>query len=131
MTKLKQFLTGLLIAIIVSGCSSSPLNGPDTSTLNEGDDNPKMSFSPAIPKPCPAVEIGFQLPYATHVRLTVLNCTGYHVRTLVNGVLPAGSHDVSWDKADSDGEKVTEGIYIYELIADFGTQRVIRWITWK
>jgi hypothetical protein len=39
------------------------------------------------------------------------------VRELVSGVLPAGSHSVSWDGGTSGGGRAADGVYFVRLDA--------------
>jgi flagellar hook assembly protein FlgD len=49
------------------------------------------------------------------VTFTVYDLLGRLVRTLVNGVVPAGSHSVRWDGRDSHGMSAGSGMYFYRL----------------
>jgi hypothetical protein len=51
------------------------------------------------------------------VRLAVYSVRGELVRVLVDGVRPAGVHDVLWDGTNTAGASVPSGIYFYELRA--------------
>lgn len=59
--------------------------------------------------------IAFGLPQTSQVRLEVFNILGQSVKTLVNGQLPAGYHNVTWDGKNARGKKVVSGIYFYKL----------------
>jgi flagellar hook assembly protein FlgD len=37
------------------------------------------------------------------------------VKTLVNETIPAGEHSVIWNGRDSNGNRVSSGIYFYKL----------------
>jgi hypothetical protein len=50
-------------------------------------------------------------------RLEVYDVMGRQVRVLSKGVLPAGSHEVMWDRRDSRGVLVPSGVYFYRLTA--------------
>ncbi len=65
----------------------------------------------------PSTTITFQLPERTQVRLVVYNLLGQEVRTLVQGVRPAGRHRVRWDGRDNQGHRVAAGVYLYRLIS--------------
>jgi hypothetical protein len=56
--------------------------------------------------------IRFSLPAATTVTLTVYDVLGHEVRTLAEGQMAAGVHQVSWD-----GSRLASGVYIYRLTA--------------
>jgi len=61
----------------------------------------------------PTTTIGFALPEAAKVTLSVYDISGRQVATLVNGWRNAGSHEVVFD-----GSALASGIYIYRLSAD-------------
>ena len=69
----------------------------------------------------PMTEIGFTLPgmpgQSHRTRLQVFNARGQLVRTLVDGQLGAGSHQVVWDGRDEAGQIVSAGVYLYRLEA--------------
>lgn len=58
----------------------------------------------------PTTNIGFSLPNASHVELTIFNSLGQVVATLVNSEIQAGSHTVKWDAGN-----LSSGIYFYRL----------------
>ena len=66
----------------------------------------------------PDTQIGLALPSDSHVRLNIFNVLGQHVRTLVDGEMPAGYHTVTWDGNDSDGSSVASGVYFYRITAE-------------
>lgn len=49
--------------------------------------------------------------------LTIYNISGQAVRTLVDGMLPAGRNEIIWDGRDDRGNAVAAGVYIYRLTA--------------
>ncbi|MEJ2637423.1 MAG: FlgD immunoglobulin-like domain containing protein [Calditrichia bacterium] len=65
----------------------------------------------------PTTEIGFQLPAEERVELSIFNGLGQKVRTLVNEVMPAGTHKVTWDARDGRGNRLASGMYIYRIKA--------------
>ena len=70
----------------------------------------------------PITSISFSLPQADVVRLTVYNAMGQVVRTLVDGNMQAGVHNVVWDARDDAGRLMGSGIYIYRLTSNQGIQ---------
>jgi flagellar hook assembly protein FlgD len=62
-------------------------------------------------------QFSVELISETHVNLAVYNVAGQKVRTLVDGLLPAGSHTITWDSTNERGEAVSGGIYFYRVIA--------------
>ncbi|MDP3023968.1 MAG: FlgD immunoglobulin-like domain containing protein [candidate division Zixibacteria bacterium] len=65
----------------------------------------------------PTTNISFALPIDSKVSLKIYNVAGQLVRTLVNETMVAGTHTVTWDGINSNGEKVASGIYFYKLNA--------------
>jgi hypothetical protein len=59
--------------------------------------------------------IGFALPRETRATLRVFDVRGRLVRTLVDGALPAGRHDVTWDGRNTQDRPVASGVYFYRL----------------
>lgn len=66
----------------------------------------------------PDTEIGFALPAASQVEITVYNVLGQTVNTLVNDYMEAGTYSVRWDGTNSDGSSVSSGVYFYRIQAD-------------
>jgi hypothetical protein len=62
-----------------------------------------------------ATSIQFSLKDAGTVNLSVYNITGSLVKTIYNGYLAAGSHNLVWDGTNVSGEIVTSGTYFYRL----------------
>jgi hypothetical protein len=78
----------------------------------------KLALEQNQPNPFrPETRISYALPSRSEVELTVYNVGGQAVRTLVNGVKPAGHYDVRWDGRDSAGQRVSAGVYFYRLEA--------------
>ena len=65
----------------------------------------------------PRTVISFELPEEVFVRLVVYNLLGQKVRVLVEEVLGAGVHTVTWDGRDDDGRYVSSGVYVVRLEA--------------
>jgi len=63
----------------------------------------------------PTTSIEFALPEASEVSLEIYNLLGQKVRTLVNGNVPAGYINTSWDGLNQSGNEVSSGTYIYRL----------------
>ncbi len=66
----------------------------------------------------PETVIRFRLPPelgSEHVRMVVLNTRGQTVRTLVDRVMGAGEHQVTWRGRNDAGRQVASGIYLYRL----------------
>jgi hypothetical protein len=61
--------------------------------------------------------IRFGLPSPTTTRLAIFDVSGRHVRDLVNGSLPAGTHVVTWNRDDESGRPVKSGVFYYRMTA--------------
>lgn len=62
-------------------------------------------------------EIGFQIPVAGRVRLTIHDVSGRLVRELADGAYEAGAHTLRWDRNDGQGRPVASGVYYYRMTA--------------
>ena len=77
------------------------------------------SLGPNAPNPFnPSTTIQFALPEATYVRLEIYNVAGQRVRTLIDGLRPAGHHIVQWNGRSEQGQPVASGLYFYRLTTD-------------
>ncbi len=63
----------------------------------------------------PDTHISFTLAKDMHANLSIYNCRGQKVRTLVNGITTTGRHDTAWNGKDDAGRKAASGIYLYRL----------------
>ncbi|KAA3616604.1 MAG: T9SS C-terminal target domain-containing protein [Calditrichaeota bacterium] len=76
----------------------------------------KFALNQNYPNPFnPETEISFQLPVESEVTIKIYNALGQEVRTLVNQVYSAGVHRALWNARDNHNNKVTSGIYIYQI----------------
>ena len=92
-----------------AGCRWRPvpkeISGPEAFSLEQNRPNP---FNPAT-------TIGYVLPSAARVRLTVYDVLGRVVGEPVNGFEGPGYHSVTWN-----AEGVSSGVYFYRLEASAG-----------
>jgi hypothetical protein len=63
----------------------------------------------------PSTSISFRLAESDKVTLVVVNAVGQQVRVLIDKVMPAGTHTITWDGRNSSGSAVASGVYFYEL----------------
>jgi len=63
----------------------------------------------------PETVIEFALPTAGDVSLSVYNVAGQLVKTLINGNMRAGYHQIRWDGRDASDRDVSSGVYFYKL----------------
>lgn len=72
----------------------------------------------------PVTTIRFSLRRETSVKLEIFAVTGRRVKTLVDGITAAGSHELVWDGTDDAARHLGSGLYFYSLEA--GGKRVTR-----
>jgi hypothetical protein len=72
--------------------------------------------------------INYQLAGTGRVRLTIYNIAGQKIKTLENKLQPAGTHSVSWNGYDEQGNKACSGVYFIRLQAgeQIATHRSIK-----
>jgi agmatine deiminase len=69
-----------------------------------------------LPNPFnPETTLSFETPERGNVRLSVYSAAGRRVATLVNSVLDAGPHTVTWRGTDDAGKPVASGVYFFRL----------------
>ncbi len=59
--------------------------------------------------------VSFDLDREQEVRLDLFDVSGRRLALLHEGPLPAGRHDIGWDRRDSRGRRVAAGLYFYRL----------------
>ena len=89
------------IATGVTGGTAPPLN---------------ISVEPNAPNPFnPWTTVGFTLPAAGPVRVTVVDVAGRIVATLLDRNLPVGRHVVKWEGLASHGRTTPSGVYFVRV----------------
>jgi hypothetical protein len=87
------------------------LTGTNTSVNDKNFIPAKFSLDQNYPNPFnPSTKIKYDLPENSFVSLKVYNIIGKEVASLVNSVVPAGSHEVVFDATG-----LNSGIYFYTL----------------
>lgn len=83
------------------------VSAPETFELSQNYPNP---FNPET-------KIRFQLPNAGEVVLKIYDVLGREVRTLVDARKEAGFHELVWDARDNFGQRVSSGVYYYQILS--------------
>jgi hypothetical protein len=79
----------------------------------------KLQLMPCRPNPSSgAVNISYVLPRSGQVSLNVYDICGRKVNTLVQGQKQSGAYNLTWRGNDSQGRKVSAGVYFYQLNYD-------------
>lgn len=91
--------------------SSSPDSPRAPHILAQNYPNP---FNPATLIP---YEIGGMGGSEVNASIAIYDLRGRHVRTLIDGIIPQGAHEVYWDGLDGSGVPVHSGVYLFRLRA--------------
>jgi len=79
----------------------------------------QFSMNPLYPNPFNrSVSIRYDIPLDSKIKLNVFNINGKHINTLFNGRTHAGTHSMSWNGLDKNGNIVSSGTYIVLLQAN-------------
>lgn len=72
-----------------------------------------LAFSAPYPNPTNIpTRMDFALPKETQVQIDAFDIQGRHVRTIIEGIHPAGHNELVWDLKDSVGRRVNAGVYL-------------------
>jgi parallel beta-helix repeat protein len=63
----------------------------------------------------PTTTISYGLKEETNVNITLYNIRGQKVRTLINEIMPAGQHQITWNGKDNSGKQAASGVYFYRM----------------
>jgi uncharacterized repeat protein (TIGR02543 family) len=99
-------ITALFKQIISTSTANDML--PEQTTLGQIYPNP-FSTVTTIP---------FEIKEASHIKVTILNLSGQEVCNLINKHLQPGKYTIPWDGSDTNGTRVTEGIYFCRMESD-------------
>ena len=115
MTKVAGYLESFNKGELTGGCSltkSSATENKKTDQLIPGD----YVLNQNYPNPFnPTTQIAFSMPEASWVTLRIYDSMGRVVKTLLEGMMSEGIHQVTWDATDNSGNKLAGGIYFYRL----------------
>jgi uncharacterized repeat protein (TIGR02543 family) len=83
------------------------------STSNANDVlNLQTTLGQIYPNPFSTVTtIPFEIKEASHIKISIINLLGQEVCTIINKDLQPGEYAIHWDGRDTNGNRVTEGIY--------------------
>jgi len=107
-----------------TGYSVAGVTGPSTVATGVAAAVPgKFALEQNVPNPFnPSTTIRFSVPTAEQVTLSIYAPNGQLVRTLVDGTVQAGVHELVWNGVDQTGRPAASGVYVYRLN---GEQRTI------
>ena len=85
----------------------------------------KIELYPNYPNPFnPETNIRFTLPQETKISLKIFDTLGKEIKTLIEGILPAGEYESHWDGTNDRGEKLPSGVYLITLKSQTFTKTV-------
>jgi hypothetical protein len=62
--------------------------------------------------------IEYMVPTSSKVVISIFNVNGEKVIQLIDKELPAGQYSVTWNGEDREGNKISTGIYFYQMIVE-------------
>jgi len=109
--------TSNILSIHVSGGALAKQNSEQTLAIAVQVPK-KVELNGNFPNPFnPTTTIKFGLPEDAYVQLTIYSMSGQKVRTLLDGQVSKGYHQLIWDGTNESGQPVSGGLYVYELRA--------------
>ena len=91
---------------------------PTTTDVGGTPGGSRVQLLPSVPNPFlsgRSTVIAYELPAPAVVSLSVYSVTGQLTRELVQGSMPAGRHQVTWDGRDRSGRRVSAGVYFVQM----------------
>jgi hypothetical protein len=127
-TQTEHQLTDLLNQTYIVGVSAHYSSNVESEIIevefnpNVSNDNPFIPLVTALngnyPNPFnPQTTISFALAAEDHVKLEIYNVKGQKIKSLIDEVKPAGNYQLIWNGDDERGNKVSSGIYFYQMIS--------------
>jgi len=113
--------------IVITNSGGEPVVIPATLHVATTGTDDRIPQKPVVygnyPNPFrPSTRIAFSIPTTMRVTLQVYSVDGRLVRTLTDAVYDGPDrHAVPWNGKDAAGERVSDGVYFYRLVAD-GTE---------
>jgi hypothetical protein len=107
----KAFADDFLLCLMVESEEGNAVRERNTADLPN-----TFELEQNFPNPFnPDTKIGYSLPMAARVEIAVYDIRGRIIKSLLDGVQPAGSHEIGWDGKNRSGNAVPTGIYFYKM----------------
>jgi len=118
--------------VIVAGAPNDNDNGASAgsayifpgdiqTTVDHSEKNLLFTLGQNFPNPFSGeTKISFNIEEPTFVQITIFDCFGQKIETIINEYLPAGYHKTVWNGTNSNGEKVKSGLYYYQFRTNNG-----------
>ena len=65
----------------------------------------------------PKTQIRFNLPHRNDVNINIYNMLGQKVKVFSMINTPAGTHSITWNAANQNGQPLSAGVYLYQMIS--------------
>jgi endoglucanase len=96
--------------------SKLKLYNDSTTRVDSKDESFDFQLYQNFPNPFnPTTTIEYELPSAGNVKIEVYDLLGSKIKTLVKNYESSGRHSVAWHGITDEGQKVSSGIYFYNL----------------
>ncbi len=99
---------------------------PSTNVVYQESSTPVYDFSLSQNFPNPfntTTRIRFSIPSSEQISLVIYDISGKTVKKLLAGItLSPGIYEIMWDGTDSQGQRISSGIYFYRLQVESFTQ---------
>ena len=63
-------------------------------------------------------QIRFDLPYRNDVNINIYNMLGQKVKVFSMPNTPAGTHAITWNASNQNGQPLSAGVYLYQMISE-------------
>ena len=79
----------------------------------------QVALLPNFPNPFnPKTNLGFRLDHTQTISLSLFDLQGRELVSLLNATFPAGTHRITWDGRDRQGNPLPSGVYLVSLDSD-------------
>ena len=97
----------------LAASTGSPVEGEDDTGLPRD-----FGLLQNCPNPFnPSTTIQYQIPRTHYTRICIYDIMGHKVRTLVDDIIQAGRHNISWNGRNDRGTRVNSGPYFVRIQA--------------
>ena len=66
----------------------------------------------------PTTQIRFDLPYRNDINIYIYNILGQKVKVFSMPNTPAGTHAITWNATNQNGQPLSAGVYLYQMISE-------------
>lgn len=104
---------------VVTGVGDPKVSPSSTTGVPTSETPSGLWLANAAPNPARGpVRIRFATPKTAPVSLAIFDQQGRRIRRLVDGEIPAGDHEATWDGRDAAGRAAPSALYFYRLTVE-------------